>query len=259
MDTGALYGFLIGLTLAVSAATGVVLARGTHRWLADDEQLELLTRSRSFRRWWLVAGGIVIAAVAVLLFPSASVLAAETGWSAYAPRSGATFAPPTANALDPILLSLSLGTAAAATPFLFVVDILVHRLPDRIVYPLIGVELLICIVGAAFGGSRIWVLGLIAGGAAALFFGILHLIGRLLHARTMGLGDVKLAFIVFLTPTLFSPWAPALVFVIMMLIAGAAALIAAASRRSLAGTTIAFGPAMLSGMWFGAVLSPILL
>lgn len=259
MDTGALHGWLIGLTLLVSAATGLVLARGIRWWLADTDQLDLLTRSQALRRWWLVAAGIVIAAFAVLLFPSASILPAETGWSAYAPKTGATFTPPPTNVLDPILLSVSLGVSAAATPFLFAVDVLVRRLPDRIVYPLIGTVLVACGLGAAFGGARIWALGLVAGAAAVLFFGILHLIGRVLHVRTMGLGDVKLAFVVFSVPTLFSPWAPALVFFIMMLIAGVWSLLAAARRRSLKGTTIAFGPAMLSGMWFGSVLAPILL
>ena len=259
MDTGVLHGWLIGLTLLVSAATGLVLARGTRWWLADTDQFDLLTRSQAFRRWWLVAAGIAIATVAVLLFPSASIFSPETGWSAYAPGSGAIYSPPTANAFDPILLALSLGVSAAATPFLFAVDVLVRRLPDRIVLPLIGIVLVACGLGAAFGGVRIWVLGLIAGAAAALFFGILHLIGRVLHVRTMGLGDVKLAFVVFSVPTLFSPWAPALVFVIMMLIAGVGSVLTAARRRSLQGTTIAFGPAMLSGMWFGSVLAPFLL
>lgn len=86
-------------------------------------------------------------------------------------------------------------------------------------YPLIGAELLVLALGSLLGESQMWVLALIAGGAGVLFFGILHLIGRVMHARTMGLGDVKLAFVVFGVPTLFSVWAPALVLIIMMLIA----------------------------------------
>jgi leader peptidase (prepilin peptidase)/N-methyltransferase len=45
----------------------------------------------------------------------------------------------------------------------------------------------------------------------------------------------------------------------MMLIAGVWALIGAIRARRLRGVTIAFGPAMLSGMWLGSVLAPILL
>ena len=205
-------------------------------WMADDTHTGMLTRSRAYRPVLLGLLGLVLALVALLLFPTALE-----------------------SPLDRLLLALILGVSGAATPFLVLVDALVHRLPDRIVYSLIGTEVLACVLGQVFGESRIWVLGLVAGTAATLFFGILHLIGRLLQAQTIGLGDVKLAFLVFLTPTLFSPWAPALVFVIMMLIAGIAAAFAAAARRSLSATKIAFGPAMLSGMWFGAVLSPILL
>ena len=50
---------------------------------------------------------------------------------------------------------------------------------------------------------------------------------------------------------LYDPWAPPLVLVVMMLIAGVWALIGAIRARRLRGVTIAFGPAMLSGMWLG--------
>lgn len=227
---------MFSVAAVFSVGASLFLARSMPWWVADVAHAGLLARSRAYQPVLLGLLSLVLALVALLLFPTALT------------------SPP-----DRLLLALILGVSAAATPFLFLVDIVVHRLPDRIVYLLIGTEVLACVLGQIFGESRIWVLGLVAGTGAALFFGVLHLIGRLLHVRTMGLGDVKLAFVVFLTPTLFSPWAPALVFVIMMLIAGVGALFAAASRRSLAGTTIAFGPAMLSGMWFGAVLSPFLL
>lgn len=236
MNIEVLHVWPIGVAALSSAGSGLLLARSMPLWMADDTHAGLLARSRAYRPGLLGLLGLVLASVALLLFPTAL-----------------------ASPLDWLLLALILGLSAAATPFLFLVDIVVHRLPDRIVYLLIATELLACALGQIFGESRIWVLGLIAGFGAALFFGLLHLIGRLLHVHTMGLGDVKLAFVVFLIPTLFSPWAPALVFVIMMLIAGVAALFAAASKRSFQGTTIAFGPAMLSGMWFGAVLSPFLL
>lgn len=258
MDSGVLHGWPIGVTAVISAGLGILLARCHSWWLANEGHDAVLARTRFFRPLPLAILGIALAVAAGLLFPEAGATP-DVGTT---PDVGATpETGPLANigSVDRLLLALSLGAAAAATPYLVVVDIVVHRLPDRIVYPLIGVELLTLVLGLLLGESAIWGLGLIAGGAGVLFFGVLYLIGREMRARTMGLGDVKLAFVVFCVPTLFSPWAPALVFIVMMLIAGTAALLSAAAKRSLKATTIAFGPAMLSGMWFGSVLSPILL
>ncbi|WP_193101547.1 A24 family peptidase [Brevibacterium aurantiacum] len=256
MDIGVLHVWPIGVSALISAGFGLLLSRSTSWWTADDGHVGVLARSHAFRPLPLAVLGIVLATVATLLFPGigpASVAGSSTASNPVAGSSAGL------GAFDAFLLALSLGTAAAATPFLVVVDFVIHRLPDRIMYPFIGAELLVLALGSLLGESQMWVLALIAGGAGVLFFGILHLIGRVMHARTMGLGDVKLAFVVFGVPTLFSVWAPALVLIIMMLIAGLAALLSAAARRSLKTTTIAFGPAMLSGMWFGSVLAPILL
>ncbi|WP_193070475.1 prepilin peptidase [Brevibacterium sp. FME37] len=249
MDSGVLHGWPIVATAVFSAVLGVLLACARSWWLADDKHFAVLSRTRLFRPLPLTIFGTVLAVAAALFFPGT-----DTTLDSGLTRPGADF-----GTFDRLLLALSLGAAAAATPFLVIVDIVVHRLPDRIVYPLIGTELLVLVLGQLLGESPIWALGLIAGAAGVLFFGSLYLIGRVLHARTMGLGDVKLVFIVFCVPTLFSAWAPALVFIIMMLIAGIVALITAAAKRSLRATTIAFGPAMLSGMWFGAVLAPNIL
>ncbi len=230
------HGWLVVLTVVIAAATGLLIARGTRWWIADAEQTELLTASRWHRPGLLVAIGIGIGAGVTLLHPTSA------GWG-----------------VDVVLLALILGPAAAATPFLFVVDVLVHRLPDRLLYPLIGSELLVLILGGQIGDRGIWVSALAAAIAGTAFFGLLHLIGRLLQARTLGLGDVKLAFVVGAVAGVHSIWALAGVFVVMMLIAGVVSLIAAARAGRLAGTVIAFGPAMLSGMWLGSVANRFLL
>lgn len=258
MDIGVLHGWLIAATAVISAGAGILLSRCPTWWLADDGHAAVLAKARLFRPLPLAILGVVLAAAAALLFPDTGA-APDAGSMPDAGLGSVTGPIAGFGSIDRLLLALSLGAAAAATPFLVVVDIVVHRLPDRIVYPLIGLELLALVLGQLLGESAIWGLGLIAGGAGVLFFGALYLIGRVMHARTMGLGDVKLAFIVFCVPTLFSAWAPALVFIIMMLIAGISALVTAAAKRSLSATTIAFGPAMLSGMWFGSVLAPNLL
>lgn len=254
MDSGVLHGWPIGVTAVIAAGLGVLLVCCRTWWLADDGHAAVLARTRLFRPLHLAILGTGLAIAAALLFPDTSTILGSSLTDSGGADPGGDF-----GTFDQLLLALSLGAAAAATPFLFVVDIVVHRLPDRIVYPLIGVELLALVLGLLLGESPVWGLGLVAGGAGVLFFGVLYLMGRVMHARTMGLGDVKLSFVVFCVPTLFSAWAPALVFIIMMLIAGIGALVSAAAKRSLRATTIAFGPAMLSGMWFGSVLAPILL
>ncbi|GAA1867093.1 prepilin peptidase [Brevibacterium marinum] len=259
VDAEVLHGMLIGLTTLISAATGLLLEKTRAWWLADDAHFGVVSRARSARGPVLVIAGILIAAGAVLLFPFSHVIPVDSGTGAFAPGSAGTVDPGTPNSADIILLGLILGIVAAATPFLITADTLVRRLPDRLVYPLIVVCLLTLVLGSLIGEPRIWFFGLIAGSGAAGVFAALHLVGKVLHVRTMGPGDVKLAFVVFSAAGLFDAWAPALVLIAMMLIAGIWALIAVAVQRRMRGITIAFGPAMLSGMWLGSVLAPILL
>lgn len=251
MTTHVLHGMFIGLTILVGLAGGLLLSRGTRWWLDDDSRLSLVTGRRLGPS--MMVGGVLLAAAAALLFPASAVIAPEAG---IARPTGALSAP---NSADLILTAFVLGAVAAATPFLITVDIRIRRLPDRIVYPLILLILTALVLGTVIGDSPHWYTGFIAGTAAALLFLALHLLGRLLGARTMGLGDVKLAFVVFALAGLFDPWAPALVLIVMMLIAGLWAVIAVVRSRALNGTTIAFGPAMLSGMWLGSVVTPFVL
>lgn len=256
-------GMLIGFAVFVALATGLLLSATTRIWLNDDRQMPRLLSARAHRGPWLIMTGVVIAALAVLLFPSAEVIPAAPGAAAGGPSNGLpvgagnTVTQP--NPFDQIGLGLILGAVAAATPVLVSVDVFVRRLPDRIIYPLITACLIIVVTVSVVGNSRIWYFGLFSGLGASLVFGLLHLIGRGLKVRTMGLGDVKLAFIVFTVAGLYDLWAPVLVLVAMMLIAGVWAVIAGIRQRRLRGVTIAFGPAMLSGMWLGSVLAPNLL
>ena len=183
----------------------------------------------------------------------------DTGWSAYAPLSGTTFAPAEPNSADRIVSALLVGLVSGATPFLATADVIVRRLPDRIVVPVSLLALGLIITGSVLGDLPMWFSSFFAGLLALVFFTALHLVGRVLRVRSMGLGDVKLAFIVFAVAGLFDPWAPALVLVAMMLISGIWAVTAAVRAGRVRGVTIAFGPAMLSGMWLGCLFAPILL
>jgi leader peptidase (prepilin peptidase)/N-methyltransferase len=259
VDAGVLHAMVIGLTVLCSLATGLVLARTIRAWLNDDTQLTRLRASRFAHGYLPVLIGVIVAALAAWAFPQHQIAAADSGWSAYAPLSGTTFTPPQPNSADRIGLSAFLGIVAGATPFLLTTDLIVRRLPDRIVWPTSLIGLAVIIAGSVLGNSRMWFSAFFAGIIALIVFGLIHLAGRVLKAKTMGLGDVKLAFLVFATAGLFDPWAPVLVLVAMMVIAGIWALIGAIRAHRLRGVTIAFGPAMLSGMWLGSVLSPFVL
>lgn len=259
METGVLHGMVIGLTVLTALAVGLVLARTIRFWLNDDAQLNRVRASLLSRGWMPVLIGLGLAAAAAWAFPLHQIAPVDSGWTAYAPLSGTTFAPPQPNSADRICTALFLGLVAGTTPFLFTADVIVRRLPDRVVLPTAVGGLTLIILGSVLGTSRMWFTGFFAGTIALAGFATLHLLGRLLRRQTMGLGDVKLAFIVFAAAGLVDPWAPALVLVAMMLIAGVWALVGAIRARRLRGVTIAFGPAMLSGMWLGSVLAPFVL
>ncbi|WP_152346323.1 hypothetical protein [Brevibacterium sp. CFH 10365] len=231
-----MHGMVIGVSVLIAVVVGLVLARTLRTWIADDAHAAVLEGSRG--NVGLVIVGTLIAAIGSLALPVGEALKTPA---------------------DHIGAALLLGAVAGATPFLVRADVLVRRLPDRIVWPLIGIGLVTTVVASVLGGSSVWFLVLFAGVTAALLFAGLHLLGRAMNARTMGLGDVKLAFVVFSTATLFDPFAPALVLVAMMLISGIWALIGAIRAGRVRGVTIAFGPAMLSGMWLGCLFAPILL
>ena len=202
---------------------------------------------------------LVIAAVAAArLHSHRACIHWRPGGALHAPLSGETFAPDQPNSADRIISALLLGLASgrhhSSSP-----RTSAWRLPDRINIPLSVLALGLIMTGSVLGELPMWFTAFFAGLVALVFFIALHLLGRLLRARTMGLGDVKLAFIVFAVAGLFDLWAPALVLVVMMRIAGVWALVGAVRARRIRGVTIAFGPAMLSGMWLGCLFAPILL
>ncbi|MGO0602878.1 MAG: prepilin peptidase [Brevibacterium sp.] len=259
MDTGVLHAMTIGVTVLTALAGGLSLAATPQTWLNDSAHLQRWHASRWARGPGPLVVGLVIAAVAAVVFTLTVLAPPDTGWSAYAPLSGTTFAPAEPNSADRIVSALLVGLVSGATPFLATADVIVRRLPDRIVIPVSLLALGLIITGSVLGDLPMWFSSFFAGLLALVFFTALHLVGRVLRVRSMGLGDVKLAFIVFAVAGLFDPWAPALVLVAMMLISGIWALTAAVRAGRVRGVTIAFGPAMLSGMWLGCLFAPILL
>jgi leader peptidase (prepilin peptidase)/N-methyltransferase len=135
---------------------------------------------------------------------------------------------------------------AAVTPWLIWFDVRVHRLPNVLVVPGIGVGVLSC-VGEWVVSGRVPVVPLVAGVAYAGFLFILNLLGG------MGMGDVKLAAALGLASwnlsvAVLSP-------VVAFLVGGLVSVVLLIAGRR--GHRIAFGPFLLGGFWVAVLVLAI--
>jgi leader peptidase (prepilin peptidase)/N-methyltransferase len=133
---------------------------------------------------------------------------------------------------------------------LALIDVDVHRLPDRIVLPAYGVL-----------GALLWSSALVAGqpeaivrsavGSASL--ALFYVALAFVKPGAMGLGDVKLAGVLGLA----SAWLGWPQFVVgafgAFIVGGLFAIALLATRRVSRGSGIPFGPWMLAGAWVGIV------
>src|SRR5699024_10675969 len=137
---GVLHGMIIGVTVLIALATGLVVSRSAGAWIADPAHTAVFERSGAAGRVRTIVTGIAIAAVAAWFLPVGTVLSGATGQAEAAYQSAAVGAvPAVSESVDHLAAALILGSVAGVTPFLIRVDVLVHRLPDRLVYPLIGI------------------------------------------------------------------------------------------------------------------------
>jgi leader peptidase (prepilin peptidase)/N-methyltransferase len=121
--------------------------------------------------------------------PSRS-LRTPLGWSV-ALGTGALFAG-TAARLDDTWALPAFLVLDAALVTLSVIDLRHYLLPNRIVFPLAGIAVVLLAVGALADGETDPLVRALLGGAAAFAaFAALHFISP----RSMGFGDVKLAFV----------------------------------------------------------------
>ncbi|MFC6356665.1 prepilin peptidase [Luethyella okanaganae] len=135
---------------------------------------------------------------------------------------------------------------------LAVVDLADKRLPNAIVLPSIGIELVLLVTAAAFSGGWSALLGAALGGAA-LFAA--YLVLALISPRGMGMGDVKFAGFVGVALG-YLGWSTWLVgFVAAFLVGGVAALVALLSGRAGLRSSIPFGPSMFAGALLAILLS----
>ncbi len=142
---------------------------------------------------------------------------------------------------------------AAVTVVLALIDLDVHRLPDRIVLPSYAVgTALLALASWNPTGTADWsalLHGLIGGAAMfAVYFLIL-----LVYPAGMGLGDVKLAGLLGVYLGWMGWGALAVGWFAAFLLGGVFSIILLAVHRAGRKTAIPFGPWMLAGAWVGLV------
>ena len=139
---------------------------------------------------------------------------------------------------------LALVWTAGAGVVLAQVDLAVHRLPDRVVFPSIAVVAAAALLDAAVTASWEHLLRALAAGLAA--FGCAALVG-LVSPRGLGFGDVKLLGLLGVLLGWFG-WPVLLLGVLLGFVVGAGvSLVLLLGRRAGWRTEIAFGPSLLAG------------
>lgn len=151
-----------------------------------------------------------------------------------------------------ILLLLGGAMFAVCAVALGFIDLTEHRLPNRIIYPWAAVTAGILVIVAALLGD---LPGLLRGLGAALLWGLLFLVVRLVHPPSLGMGDVKLAVVLGLY-TGFLGWVTVAAAVLLsFILAGVVAIILLLSRRADRRTRIPFGPFLLVGTALALIIS----
>lgn len=155
-----------------------------------------------------------------------------------------------------LVLGLLLVLVTAVCAHLAAIDLDVHRLPDALMWPLLGgvvAGLGLAALGA--GDPEPWFRALIAGAVCAGGYLLLALVTLLARGSMgLGLGDVKLAGVLGLLLGWFG-WLAVLVGMYAgILIGGIAAGYLMVRRRAGRGDHLAFGPAMMAGAVVGLLL-----
>jgi len=244
MDT-ALVPVLVGL---VGIVCGFPVARWL-RWVSyrkpDEEELPL-----PGGRWWVLpALGLSWWALAwrVLLADPASGAAGGSDPGVGSGREGWV----------QVVLLLTLLVVALACVCLAAMDLDVHRLPDRIMWPtmtalMIGLALAALVAGELGPWLRALLAGLACGGGYLL----LALLSLARGSLALGLGDVKLAALLGAGLGWFG-WQPVLVGMYAGFLAGGVfAVVLLLTRRIGLGGDLAYGPPMMVGALFGALSAP---
>lgn len=231
------------LASAALAVLGLACGMPVARWLRwvtyrkpDEEQLPL-----PGSRWWVVP---VLAISWGLLARHALTAGPLTGDGARAVAGD-------------VLVMLTLLVVGLACTCLAAMDMDVHRLPDRVMWPTMGVLTGGLAVAAVVAGEPWpWLRALLAGVACGGFYLLLALLSLARGSLALGLGDVKLGALLGAGLGWFG-WASVLTGVYAgFLVGGLFALVLLLLRRVTRGGEFAYGPPMMVGALVGLLVAP---
>jgi leader peptidase (prepilin peptidase) / N-methyltransferase len=150
--------------------------------------------------------------------------------------------------------TIGLVWAALIAVVLALVDISVHRLPDRLILTALAGTLVVFGISAVTTGDyrRLGVAALCGVGAGAAYFLIVFA-----SPRGMGLGDAKLALLVGLTTGWFGVSTAVLALFAGLLLAGVTAIVLLVTRRVSRSDRLAHGPFMLLGALVAIILATL--
>ncbi|MGC1206453.1 MAG: A24 family peptidase [Ornithinimicrobium sp.] len=225
------------------------------RWLRlatyrkPDEEVMPLPGSR----WW----------VAPVLGVLAWVLTWRTLFAPPAQLTGAMFDPGSSAGVPSFtqfVVLLTLLTVGLACVCLAAMDMDVHRLPDRIMWPTMGLLIVGLSVAAVVGGYW-WPLArmLICAVGSGAFYLTLSLVSLARGSLALGLGDVKLSVVLGAALGWFGFQSVVLGLYAGFLVGGLVAAFLLVTKKVGIGGHLAYGPPMMLGAMVGLLLPPDLL
>lgn len=232
------------------AALGAVLAIPVARWLRwvtyrkpDEEEMPI-----PGSRWWVV--------------PVLALTWWALTWRVFlAPAAGPEGSDPGADSayswLVKTIVLLTLLIIALSCACLAAMDFDVHRLPDRLMWPSMGLLLLGLLIAGAVAtewGAMLRVV--LAGLACGLGYLLLALLSLARGSLAVGLGDVKLAALLGMGLGWFA-WQTVLIGMYAgFLVGGLFALFLLVTRRVGRQGDLAYGPPMMVGAMVGLLMAP---
>lgn len=237
----------------VAGLLGVLAGVPLGRWLRrvtyrkPDEESMALPGSR----WWVAPVlGAIFAALTwrFLAAPAATKVGFDPGSADGTIGAGQ------------ILALLTFAAIAVACVCLAAMDLDVHRLPDRIMWPTMGALIVGLFVAAASEGlwgifGRVLVTGLVCG----IGYLVISLVSLARGSLALGLGDVKLATVLGAGLGWFG-WQSVMVGMYSgFLVGGLVAAMLLVTGKIRLGGELAFGPPMMVGALIGALLPPNLI
>lgn len=233
---------------AVGAVVGVPVARWL-RWVTyrkpDEEELPL-----PGSRWWVV--------------PTFGTVVGVLTWRVwYAPSAtgAAAVSDPGVDGLHPhwvrAIVLATLVVVALACICLAAMDLDVHRLPDRIMWPTMATLIVgLGTAGVAAAEPGVVLRVAVAGAACGGGYLLLALLSLARGSLALGLGDVKLAAVLGMALGWFG-WAPVVIGMYAgFLVGGVFALVLLVTRRVSLRGHLAYGPPMMVGALLGLLVAP---